>query len=152
MEETGEWCYPKWLCLGKNIGGDISSSSEDCIRERMSVCVCVCFHTELCPILCNPVDCSPRDYLSTGLSVHGIILVRKLKCVAISSSRGSSWPRDAAHSSCSSCIGRQILTTEPLKKPHEREYMVENTVKAEEHHYQIMSKVVISTTVMSWLN
>ena len=37
----------------------------------------------------RPVDCSPPS-----LSVHGILQARILKWVAISFSRGSSWPRD----------------------------------------------------------
>ena len=45
--------------------------------------------TQLCPILCDPVDCSPP-----GSSVHGILQARILKWVAISYSRGSSQPRD----------------------------------------------------------
>ena len=39
--------------------------------------------------LCDPVGCSP-----TGSSVHGILQARILEWVAISFSRGSSWPRD----------------------------------------------------------
>ena len=42
-----------------------------------------------CPILCNPMDCSPP-----GSSVHGILQARILEWVALSFSRGSSWPRD----------------------------------------------------------
>ena len=38
---------------------------------------------------CNPMDCSPP-----GSPVHGILQARILEWVAISSSRGSSWPRD----------------------------------------------------------
>ena len=41
--------------------------------------------TQLCPVLCNPMDCS-----SPGSSVHGIFQARILEWVAISSSRGSS--------------------------------------------------------------
>ena len=41
-----------------------------------------------------------------GSSVHGISQARILEWVAISFSRGSSWPRDQTHVSC---IGRQIL-------------------------------------------
>ena len=44
---------------------------------------------QLCPTLCYPVDCSPP-----GSSVHGILQARILEWVAISFSRGSSWPRD----------------------------------------------------------
>ena len=40
-----------------------------------------------CPTLCNPMDCSPP-----GSSVHAILQVRILNCVAISFSRGFSWP------------------------------------------------------------
>ena len=42
---------------------------------------------QLCPTLCNPMDCSPP-----GSSVHGILQARILEWVAISSSRGSSPP------------------------------------------------------------
>ena len=50
------------------------------------------------------MDCSPPDS-----TVHGIVQARILEWVAISSSRGSSWPRDQTHISCIPCIGRQIL-------------------------------------------
>ena len=45
--------------------------------------------TQLCPHLCDPMDCS-----LPGSSVHGILQARTLEWVAISFSRGSSWPRD----------------------------------------------------------
>ena len=70
-------------------------------------------HGEICgtvlcaqsrPTLCNPMDCSPLDS-----SVRGIFQARILEWVVISSSRGSSWPRDWTCVSCVSCIGRQIL-------------------------------------------
>ena len=44
---------------------------------------------QLCPTLCDPVDCSPP-----GSSVHGILQARVLEWVAISFSRGSFQPRD----------------------------------------------------------
>ena len=53
------------------------------------LCLCACSVTPLCPTVCDPRDCS-----SPGSSVHGIFLARILECVAISSSRGSSQPRD----------------------------------------------------------
>ena len=62
-----------------------------------------------CPTLCDPVDCS-----LPGASVHEILQARILEWVAISSSRGSSRPRDQTHISC---IGRRILTTEPHGEP-----------------------------------
>ena len=61
----------------------------------------MCVHAPLCLTLCNPVDCS-----QPGSSVHGIFQARILVWVAISSSRGSSQPRDQ---SWVSCVGRHIL-------------------------------------------
>ena len=57
--------------------------------------------TQLCPTLCDRIDCS-----LTGSSDQGIFQARTLKWVAISSSRGSSRSRDQT---CVSCIGRRIL-------------------------------------------
>ena len=65
------------------------------------LCMCVCL---VMSALCYPMDCSP-----TGSSVHGILQGRILEQVAISSSRGSSQPRDRTHAPCVSCIDRQIL-------------------------------------------
>ena len=59
---------------------------------------------QLCPSLCNPMDCSPP-----GSSVHGIFPARILEWVTISSSRGFSWPRHQTHISYVSCMSRQIL-------------------------------------------
>ena len=44
---------------------------------------------QLCPIFCDPMDCSPP-----GPSVHGILQARILEWVAIPFSRGSSQPSD----------------------------------------------------------
>ena len=44
---------------------------------------------QLCPTPCDPMDRSP-----TGSSVHGVFQARILELVAISSSRGSSQPRN----------------------------------------------------------
>ena len=57
-----------------------------------------CLVAQLCPTLCDPLYCS-----SPGSSVHEILQARTLEWVA---SRGSSWPRDWTHVSCT---GRQIL-------------------------------------------
>ena len=54
-----------------------------------------------CPTLCDPMDSSPP-----GSSVHRILQARILEWVAISFSRGSSWPKDQTQVSYS---GRQIL-------------------------------------------
>ena len=58
----------------------------------------------LCPTLCDHMDCS-----LPGSGVCGILQARILEWVAISSSRGSSRPRDRTHVSGISSIGRWIL-------------------------------------------
>ena len=49
----------------------------------------LCFVTQSCLTLCDPMDCSPA-----GSSVHGILQARILEWVAMPSTRGSSQPRD----------------------------------------------------------
>ena len=52
----------------------------------------VCVHAkslQSCPTLCNSMDCS-----LPGSSVHGILQAGILEWVAVSSSRGSSQPKD----------------------------------------------------------
>ena len=49
------------------------------------------------------------DFRLSSSSVHEIFQARILKWVAISSSRGSSQPRDGTCVSCTFCIGRWIL-------------------------------------------
>ena len=51
--------------------------------------------SQSCPTLCDPMD-----YILPGSSVHGILQARILEWVAISFSRGSSWPRDWTWVSC----------------------------------------------------
>ena len=48
-----------------------------------------CMYAKSCPTLCDPMARSPP-----GSSVHGILQANVLEWVAISSSRGSSQPRD----------------------------------------------------------
>ena len=59
---------------------------------------------QTCPTLCDPMD-----YSLPGSSVQGILQARILEWVAISSSRGSSQPRDQTYISYVSCIGRGVL-------------------------------------------
>ena len=58
---------------------------------------------QLCPTLCDPVDCS-----LPGPSVRGILQARILDWVAMPSSRGSSQPRDGTPVSYISCTKLQI--------------------------------------------
>ena len=64
---------------------------------------------QLCPILCDPIDCS-----LPGFSVHGILQARILEWEAILFSRGSSRPRDQTWVSC---IAGRFFTAEPPGKP-----------------------------------
>ena len=64
--------------------------------------MCVC--AQSCPTLCNSIDCG-----LSGSSVHGIFQIKILERVAISYSRGSSWPRDQTPISCVSCTARWVL-------------------------------------------
>ena len=48
-------------------------------------------------------SCDPMDGSPPGFSVQGILQARILERVAISSSRGSSQPRDRAYNFCISC-------------------------------------------------
>ena len=68
-------------------------SSRLTLSSWYAVCVCA----QLCLTLCG----SPP-----GSSVHGILQARILEWVAVSFSKGCSWPRDPTWDSC---IGRQIL-------------------------------------------
>ena len=71
----------------------------------------VCMHTksiQSCLTLCDPMDCSPP-----GSFVHGSLQARIPEWVAMSSSRGSSRPRDQTCTSRFSCIAGRFVTTEP---------------------------------------
>ena len=72
---------------------------------------------QLCLTLCKPVV-----YSLAGSSVYGILQARILKWVSMPSSRGSFWPRDWTHISCSSGIAGRLfflITEPPWKLWHE---------------------------------
>ena len=77
--------FPVWLT------GLISllprGSQESSLAPQLSEWVSAV--AQLCPTLCDPMD-----YSLPGSSLHGILQARILEWVAISFSRGSSWPRD----------------------------------------------------------
>ena len=75
-------------------------------------CECVCSVVQLCPILCDRIDCSPPDSTVPGMSQAGI-----LEWDVISSSRGSSWPRGGARVSASPALAGRFFTTEPPGNP-----------------------------------
>ena len=65
--------------------------------QSVTEALCVLSHLRLC----DPIDCSPP-----GSSIRAICQARILEWVAISHSRGSSWPRDRICVSWVSHIGR----------------------------------------------
>ena len=58
---------------------------EDVVATSMKYCTMHAKSLQLCPTLCDPMDCSPP-----GSSVHGILQARILAWVAMLSSRESS--------------------------------------------------------------
>ena len=74
----------------------------------VSICCC-CLVTKLCPTLCDPMDCSLPDF-----SGHRISQARLLEWVAISFSRGYSWPSGWTHVFC---LASGFFTTESPGKP-----------------------------------
>ena len=77
------------------VRASVTSTSYSVFLGLSHVCYCCRLGTQLCPILCNPMDCSP-----SGSSVHGIFQARILQWVVIPSFRGSSQPRYQTWVSC----------------------------------------------------
>ena len=77
--------------------------------------------TKSCPTLCDPMDCSP-----SGSTVHGIFQAIMLEWVAISFSRGSSWPRNRTHNSCVSCTAGGFCTHWAIQEAHSLIFIIEN--------------------------
>ena len=84
--------------------------------------------TQLCLTLCNPMNCS-----LLGSSVHGILQVRIVEWVAISSSRGSSQPKSPA-------LQADSLPAEPWVMPNIRI----------EALFKLQSIYMLSKIVFSW--
>ena len=99
-----------WLVWPSGSPEEAQAVSSACARQLCYLCVCrfgsvyLCLAAQSRATLRNPLDCSPPGY-----SGHGIFQARILEWVAISSSRGSSWPRDPTHVSYFFCIGRWVL-------------------------------------------
>ena len=94
-----------WKGSARSCGCSSSPGRLACGDSCVCVCVCVCVCAQLCPTHCDPMDCS-----LPGSSVHGIFQARILEQVTVSSSRGSSQPRDRTHISYVSWVGRRTLS------------------------------------------
>ena len=78
-------------------------------------------------LFCDPMDCSPP-----GSSVRGTSQARILEWVAISSSRGSSPPRDRTRVYWLFCIAGGFFTTDPPGKS----FHIHKTIQSHPHdHY-----------------
>jgi len=112
-------CLVKILCLPIHTSSSGSSCCLVCwltlwvgttLRVFWSTIVCHLFNIsnaslpakwlQLCPTLCNPMDCrffNPGDPGPSGSFVHGVLQARTLECVAMPSFRGSSLPQGSKH-------------------------------------------------------
>ena len=79
-----------------------TAGSQPQMLSSSAYVACICAKSlQLCPILCDPMDCSPLDS-----SVYGILQARILEQDAMPFSRRSSWPKDWTQVSYVFCIGR----------------------------------------------
>ena len=76
-----------------------------------------CLLVQLCLTLCDSREGCWASLAMKFSKQEYFFQARILERVAVSSSRGSSWPRDWTSISCVSCIGKQIIYTEPPVKP-----------------------------------
>ena len=91
--------------------GSVSPDIQDQdLSEKVKMLV-----TQLCLILCIPMDCSPP-----GSTVHGILQARILEWVAICFCRGCSWPRNWTQVSC---IAGEFFTIWVTKEAWEIVYL-----------------------------
>ena len=96
--QGGLVCCDSW---GRRVRHDWATELTDWLKERNSIhrktfsSVQFSSVAQSCPTLCDHVD-----YSLPGSSTHGIFQARVLEWVAISFSRGSSWPRDWTQVSC----------------------------------------------------
>ena len=115
-EEQGSLaCCSPWAHKELDTTERLNSNNYIHICVCVCVCVwqpCVCMLSHFsCVWLCRPMDCS-----QPGSSIHGIILARILKWVAMPFSKVSAQSKDQTHVSCSSCTSGRFFTVEPLGK------------------------------------
>ena len=110
-----------WLILGMKNESEVAQSS---------------------PSLCDPMDCSPPCS-----SVHGILQARILEWVAISFSRGSSWPRDGTQVSCIVVICFNLWATREAHNRHYYVFILQSQVLADTHWLSLMLTEVLLYTI-----
>ena len=106
--------YLKWICFSRDQNSTFNNEWKICWslywkKEKESEV------TQSCLTLWDPMDYSLPDS-----SVYGIFQARVVEWVAISFSRGSSWPRDRTRVSC--VVGRCLLSEPPILKHKTKNY------------------------------
>ena len=112
-----------------------------------------CSVAQLCPTLCDPMDCS-----LPGSTIHEIFQARILEWVAISFYRGSFQPRDCTWVSC--IIGRCFTvwaSREVYVKYSKNEWNREKkknlrNVGFKSKYYQIQQKYYFAKLLLKFLN
>ena len=113
------------------------------VENNSTLCVCVKL-LQSCPTLCDPMDHS-----LPGSSVHEIFQAWILKWVAMTFSRGSSWPRDWTCISYLSCIGSQFLHCQcHLESPTICQFC--SWVVANRNVYKYSQNIIMSTSWWKW--
>ena len=107
------WNPPEGFLYSENWKIQGSSTFSESISKPVLV---MCVFTKSSLTLCDPMDCS-----LPGSLVHGILQARILEWVAISSSRGSSRPRDQTGVFC---LAGGFFTTEPPGRPMRRDLLI----------------------------
>ena len=119
MQEQAQWLWCLFL-EGSYFHRSTLITSSNCLPKPVSnwhhigsqgfnLWICMCVYAQLlqlCPTLCNSMDCSPP-----GSSVHGILQAIKLEWIAMHSSRVSSGPRDQPVSLLSPALAGRFFTT-----------------------------------------
>ena len=103
----------KWQPAPVFLPGKFHAQQPRCTLLRICIHKVVSEVAQLCPTLCNLLDCS-----LPGSSIHGIFWAGVLEWVAIPFSRGSSWPRDQT---LVSCIAGRCFTVWATRESHKVE-------------------------------
>ena len=101
--------------------------------------------TQLCPTLCDHLDCS-----LPGFSIHGIFQARVLEWFAISLSRGSSQPRDRTQ--VSHIAGRCFTLWATREAPNRREWTTKwmLTIITFQEMYGVAQILVLNKIIQDW--
>ena len=99
-----------------------------------------------CPTLCNPMDCSLPDS-----SVDRLLQARILEWVAISSSRGSSLPRDQTQVSCIAGRFFTIWATRDAQTLRKPEYLTVLRVWSYSGNFLNVSRIYVLEVQGFWV-